>query len=67
MPDRTTRNDATATTGLSFQLQAGEPFPEDTAWLTEQLAVRSRDWATLADASIQDQPSALDFDPRWHD
>jgi hypothetical protein len=67
MRDRTTQNDALAAAGLSSHLQAFEPSPEDMAWLAEQIARCARDWATLADAGVDDQPSALYFDPRWHD
>ena len=69
MRDRTTGNDDTAIAGLllSAQLQEWAPSHQDIAWLVEQIALRADDWARLAHAVVDEEESALCFDPRCHD
>jgi hypothetical protein len=69
MRDQMTGNDGTATAALllSALLQAWEPSSEDIAWLAKEIALRADGWAELAGSLVDDEESALSFDPRWHD
>jgi hypothetical protein len=68
MRDGTTGNDDTANAMLLLSAQLPwAPSPEDIAWLVEQITQRADDWARLAHTVVDDDESALGFDPRWHD